>query len=79
MTLTLNKPSYVGIFISNVSKVLIYKSITITLNINTVITQDYYSLTFIVWCMKLKPKMFMNISVRINKSLILAIIQLSQI
>ena len=25
MTLTLNKPSYVGIFISNVSKVLIYK------------------------------------------------------
>ena len=23
-------------------------------------TQDYYSLTLIVWCMKLKPKMFMK-------------------
>ena len=40
---------------------------------NEIITQDYYSLTLIVWCMKLKLKMFMKILVRMKKFLILEI------
>ena len=32
----------------------------------------------IVWCLKLRPKMFMKILVRIKKCLILVIIQVSQ-
>ena len=42
-------------------------------------TQDYYSLTAIVWRMKLKLKMFMNTLIRIKKCLILAINQPSQV
>ena len=53
-------------------------SIMITLQINMVTTQDYYSLILIVWHMKLKTKMFMKILVRIKKCLILVIIQLNQ-
>ena len=40
--------------------------------------QDYYSLTLIVRCMKLKLKMFMKILVKTKKCLILVIAQLSQ-
>ena len=43
-----------------------------------VTAQDYNSLTLIVCCMKLKPKMFINNLVRMKKCLILAIIQLIQ-
>ena len=47
----------------------------ITLKINMVTTEDYYSLILIVSCMKLKPKMFIKIFVKIKKCLVLAIIQ----
>ena len=38
--------------------------------IDMVIIQEYYSLTLIVWCMKLEPKTFMKILVKIKKCLI---------
>ena len=53
-------------------------SIMITLKINMVTTQDYYSLILIVWCIKLKPKKLMKILVRIKKFWILVITQLVQ-
>ena len=40
-------------------------------------TQDYYSRTLTVWGMKLKLKIIMKTSVRIQKCSVLAIIQLS--
>ena len=40
--------------------------------------QDHYSVTLIVWCMKLKLKIYMNILVRIEKCLISEIILVSQ-
>ena len=39
-------------------------SIIITLKRNTLTTQDYYSLILIVWYIKLKLKMFMEILVK---------------
>ena len=48
VTLTLNKPAYIGMCILELSKVLITNSIMITLKINTVTSQDYYSQTLIV-------------------------------
>ena len=42
---------------------------------NMIITQNYYSLTLIVSCMKLKSKTFIGILVRTKKYLILVIIQ----
>ena len=45
------------------------------MKINIVTTQDYSSLTLIVWCIKLKLKMFRKILVRIKKWLISVIVQ----
>ena len=45
---------------------------------NVVTTQGYYSLTLIVWSMKLKLKMFIKILGKTRKCLTLVIIQLSQ-
>ena len=39
----------------------------IILKVNMITTQDYYSLTLVVWCMKLKRKIFMNILIKIKK------------
>ena len=39
----------------------------IILKINIIATQDYDSLTLVVWCMKLKRKMFMKILIKIKK------------
>ena len=50
----------------------------ITLKINLVKTQEYYPQTLLVWCMKLKLKMYIKILETINKCLTLVIIQLSQ-
>ena len=52
--------------------------IIITLKLNMLTTQDYYSLIQTVWCMKLKRKMLMNILVEIQICFILAIVGLSQ-
>ena len=54
-------------------------SIMITLRINMVTTQGYYSLTLIVWCIKLKLEIFMKILVWIKKYLILVVILQSKI
>ena len=43
-----------------------------------VATEDYYSQTLLVYCMKLKLKMSMKILATIKKCLILVIIPLSQ-
>ena len=58
------KPVYVAICISDLSKVLMYEFHSDILKINMVKTQNYYSLTLIVSCMKLKRKMFMKILVK---------------
>ena len=50
----------------------------ITLEINLVTTQDYYSQILIVSCKKLKLKMSMKILALIRKCLTVVIIQLSQ-
>ena len=50
----------------------------ITLKINTVATQDYYSQTLIVECTELKLKIYMKTLAMLNKYLILVIIWLSQ-
>ena len=47
ITLTLNKPAYVRVYILDLSKVLMYE-IMITLKINMVTTQDFHLLTLIV-------------------------------
>ena len=52
--------------------------IKITLKTNMVKTQNYYSQILIVIYMKLKPRTFMKILVKLKKCLILVIIQLSQ-
>ena len=72
VTLKLNKPAYVGVIWV---KYWCMNSIMITSKI-IVTNQDYYSVILIVWCMKLKLKMFMKILVRIKNSLIFGIIQL---
>ena len=48
VTLTLNKPAYVGMYIFKLSKVLMYEFHLITLKIDMATTQDYYSHTQIV-------------------------------
>ena len=53
------------------------KSIMIILKINVITIQEYYSLTLIIWCMRVEPEMFVRILVRIEKCLILLIIQLN--
>ena len=55
VTLTLNKPAHVGMCILDLSKVLMYEFHYDCIKINMVRTQDFYSLTLIVWRMKLKP------------------------
>ena len=45
------------------------------MKINIITTQDYSSLTLIVWCIKLKLKMFRKILVRLKKWLISVIVQ----
>ena len=52
--------------------------ITLKIDINTLKSQDYYSLTLIVWCMKLKPNIFIKVWVRIKECFALVIIQLGQ-
>ena len=47
-TLTLNKPAYVGMYLLDLSKVLMQKFHIFILNINIVTSQDYYSLTLTV-------------------------------
>ena len=48
VTLTLNKPAYVGMCILDLRKILMYKFHHDYIKINMVTTQDYYSLTLIV-------------------------------
>ena len=48
VTLTLNKPAYVGMCILDLRKILMYKFHYDYIKINMVTTQDYYSLTLIV-------------------------------
>ena len=48
VTLTLNKPASIGISILELSKVLMYEFHTITIKINMVTIEDYYSQTLTV-------------------------------
>ena len=66
--------------ILDLSKVLMFEffMITLKIDINALKSQDYYSLTLIVWCMKLKPNIFIKIWVSIKECLALVIIQLGQ-
>ena len=48
VTLTLNKPAYIGMCILELSKVLSLNSIMIALKINMVTTQNSYSQTLII-------------------------------
>ena len=78
VTLTLNKPAYVGMRILDLSKVLMYEFYHDYINNkygnnSRLLFTDTYSLI-----MKLKLKMFIKILARIKKCLILVIIQLSQ-
>ena len=74
VTSKLSKPANVGMCILYLSKKYCTSSIIITLKINTVTNQDYYSLIFIVVYMKPKPKMFMKFLIKIKKCLTLVII-----
>ena len=47
-TLKLNKPAYTGMCILELSKVLIYDSITITTKRNMTKNQNYYSQTYLL-------------------------------
>ena len=53
VTLTLNKPAHVGMCMLDLIKVLMCECNYDYIKINTVTIQDYYSLTLIVWCVKL--------------------------
>ena len=76
VTLKLNKPVYDGMCILDLSKLLIYKfHFDYSKNKYYSKSRYNYSLILIVCCIKLKPKMFMKILVRIKKCLILVIIQ----
>ena len=46
--LTLNKPAFIGISMLELSKALMHKLVMITLKINMVTTQDFYSQILIV-------------------------------
>ena len=48
VTLKLNKPAYTGMCILELSKVLIYDSITITTKRNMTKNQNYYSQTYLL-------------------------------
>ena len=48
VALKLKKPSYIGMFILELSKVLIYEFLMITLKINLTTIQNYYLQTLIV-------------------------------
>ena len=48
VTLTFNKPAYIGMCILELSKVLMYEFHYDCINKNMVTTQDYYSQTLIV-------------------------------
>ena len=67
VTVTLNKPVYLGMCTLSLNEVLMMSSIMITLKINTTITWDYSSVTLIVWCMKLRKKAYMNSLLGIKK------------
>ena len=60
LALKLSKPAYIGMCISNLSKVC-KNSIMIILQINMKTNLNYYSQALIVQCMKLKLKMLMRI------------------
>ena len=67
VTLTLNKPAYIGICIFKLSKVLKWEFHYDYVKINMVTTQDYYSQTVIAKCMKLKLEMSIKILAVIMK------------
>ena len=67
VTLTLNKPAYIGICIFKLSKVLKWEFHYDYIKINMVTTQDYYSQTVIAKCMKLKLEMSIKILAAIMK------------
>ena len=65
--LKLNKPAYIGMCILELSKLLITNFIMITLKITMTANQNYYSQKLIVYFMKLKLKMSMEILAAIKK------------
>ena len=75
LTLIIIKSAYAGMYILDLRKELIYEFHYD--NIKKKYGNDYYSLTLIVWCMKLKLKMFMKTLIKTKKCLIFVIIQLS--
>ena len=75
--LAFNKPAHVGMCTSDLSKNCL-NFIMITLKMNMVATQNYYSLIMTVWWIKQKPKMFMKILVMMEKCMVLLIILLNQ-
>ena len=78
VTLTLNKLAYIGMFILEISKALMYEFHYDYFKINMVTTEDYYLRTLISYCMKLKLKISVKILATIKKCLPSVIIQLSQ-
>ena len=80
VTLTLNKLASIEMHILELSKVLskCMNSILITFKKNMVTTQEYYSQTLIVGCMRLKLRVSIKIFAVIKKCLILVIIRPSQ-
>ena len=78
VTLTLNKLAYIGMFILEISKALMYEFHYDYFKINMVTTEDYYLRTLISYCMKLKLKISVKILATIKKCLPSVIIQRSQ-
>ena len=76
LVLKLNKPAFIRMYISELSKELMYKSHYDYINMTT--NQNYYSQSLTVQCMKLKQEMFMKIAAMIRKCLISETIRLSQ-
>ena len=76
VTVKCSKSAFMGVYILDLSKLLTYRSIMITLKINMIKNQDCRSLILIVWCMKIKSKMFTKFVAKIKKGLV--VLQLSQ-
>ena len=68
---TLNKPPCVRICILYLNKVLMYEFLYDYIKNNMVVTEHWHCLIDIVWCVELRPKMFMKVLVRIKKCWIL--------
>ena len=79
VTLTLNKPAYVGLCILDLSNLPMYEfHYDYIKNKYGNNTRLLISQTLIIYCMELKSKMFMKILVRIKNCLILVIILVGQ-